>query len=200
MLTSTACSLPTFPVYGNSRPKSEFYCRIIVRYMIFYARYFALIRDNSHKCLYPSFLYINRSIPPADKRRRASACCALFFALRRYHKMHFRLCGMKGRPERGIRFYGTAQPFRHICPNHSFGEWPSAHGHKKSPRSIQGLGALRISGVPAMAAPILCDKNCLSPIFAIERAVLHSFGEEIGRACVGKECLRLCRSRWSPYH
>ena len=23
---------------------------------------------------------------------------------------------------------------------------------------------------------------------------------EIGRACVGKECLRLCRSRWSPYH
>ena len=28
-----------------------------------------------------------------------------------------------------------------------------------------------------MAAPILCDKNCLSPIFAIERAVLHGFGE-----------------------
>ena len=24
--------------------------------------------------------------------------------------------------------------------------------------------------------------------------------EEIGRASVGKECLRLCRSRWSPYH
>ena len=23
---------------------------------------------------------------------------------------------------------------------------------------------------------------------------------EIGRARVGKECLRLCRSRWSPYH
>ena len=23
---------------------------------------------------------------------------------------------------------------------------------------------------------------------------------EIGRASVGKECLRLCRSRWSPYH
>ena len=24
--------------------------------------------------------------------------------------------------------------------------------------------------------------------------------EQIGRARVGKECLRLCRSRWSPYH
>ena len=24
--------------------------------------------------------------------------------------------------------------------------------------------------------------------------------EEIGRACVGKECTVLCRSRWSPYH
>ena len=24
--------------------------------------------------------------------------------------------------------------------------------------------------------------------------------DEIGRRRVGKECLRLCRSRWSPYH
>ena len=29
----------------------------------------------------------------------------------------------------------------------------------------------------------------------------RNFGkEEIGRASVGKECVRLCRSRWSPYH
>ena len=26
------------------------------------------------------------------------------------------------------------------------------------------------------------------------------FFEEIGRASVGKECVRRCRSRWSPYH
>ena len=26
------------------------------------------------------------------------------------------------------------------------------------------------------------------------------FLNQIGRARVGKECLRLCRSRWSPYH
>ena len=25
-------------------------------------------------------------------------------------------------------------------------------------------------------------------------------GEKIGRASVGKECVRRCRSRWSPYH
>ena len=24
--------------------------------------------------------------------------------------------------------------------------------------------------------------------------------DEIGRASVGKECVRRCRSRWSPYH
>ena len=24
--------------------------------------------------------------------------------------------------------------------------------------------------------------------------------EQIGRASVGKECVRRCRSRWSPYH
>ena len=24
--------------------------------------------------------------------------------------------------------------------------------------------------------------------------------EKIGRASVGKECVRRCRSRWSPYH
>ena len=28
--------------------------------------------------------------------------------------------------------------------------------------------------------------------------VLDDF--EIGRASVGKECVRRCRSRWSPYH
>ena len=28
----------------------------------------------------------------------------------------------------------------------------------------------------------------------------YYFCEEIGRASVGKECVRRCRSRWSPYH
>src|SRR3546814_14068700 len=34
------------------------------------------------------------------------------------------------------------------------------------------------------------------------RADLSGVGEadEIGRACVGKECVSTCRSRWSPYH
>ena len=29
---------------------------------------------------------------------------------------------------------------------------------------------------------------------------MASTEEEIGRASVGKECVRRCRSRWSPYH
>ena len=29
---------------------------------------------------------------------------------------------------------------------------------------------------------------------------LKAGDQEIGRASVGKECVRRCRSRWSPYH
>ena len=29
---------------------------------------------------------------------------------------------------------------------------------------------------------------------------IEVMGRKIGRASLGKECLRLCRSRWSPYH
>lgn len=82
------------------------------------SRLFVTIRTNA----YIRHFYI--SIVRFCQRINASArrLVAHFFALRRYHKMHFRLCGMKDRPARGTRFYGTAQPFRHICPNHSFGE------------------------------------------------------------------------------
>ena len=30
--------------------------------------------------------------------------------------------------------------------------------------------------------------------------VVARAAEQIGRACVGKECQSTCRSRWSPYH
>ena len=35
--------------------------------------------------------------------------------------------------------------------------------------------------------------------FAASKAFLADVAE-IGRASVGKECVRRCRSRWSPYH
>ena len=31
-------------------------------------------------------------------------------------------------------------------------------------------------------------------------AIIKIFKDQIGRASVGKECVRRCRSRWSPYH
>ena len=36
----------------------------------------------------------------------------------------------------------------------------------------------------------------------VKRALtdLEQHGYQIGRASVGKECVRRCRSRWSPYH
>ena len=35
---------------------------------------------------------------------------------------------------------------------------------------------------------------------ALVREKIVDYRAKIGRARVGKECLRLCRSRWSPYH
>ena len=41
----------------------------------------------------------------------------------------------------------------------------------------------------------------IEPIrFAVENGLNFLQGNEIGERRVGKECLRLCRSRWSPYH
>ena len=40
-------------------------------------------------------------------------------------------------------------------------------------------------------------------VFIIRKDIFEEFEEVIGRSeerRVGKECLRLCRSRWSPYH
>ena len=37
-------------------------------------------------------------------------------------------------------------------------------------------------------------------IVAATLLIVLPLGVEIGRASVGKECVRRCRSRWSPYH
>ena len=37
-------------------------------------------------------------------------------------------------------------------------------------------------------------------LFKFENINIPKPNFKIGRARVGKECLRLCRSRWSPYH
>ena len=38
----------------------------------------------------------------------------------------------------------------------------------------------------------------VEPQFFIDQGL--EYKEKIGRASVGKECVRRCRSRWSPYH
>ena len=43
-------------------------------------------------------------------------------------------------------------------------------------------------------------KICLLPGDGIGVEIVDAAVEEIGRASVGKECVRRCRSRWSPYH
>ena len=37
-------------------------------------------------------------------------------------------------------------------------------------------------------------------VFSDDRAARAAMLAQIGRACVGKECIPPCRSRWSPYH
>ena len=63
---------------------------------------------------------------------------------------------------------------------------------------------ITVSGVgpkAACRALTLAISDIAAAIDHGDTAVLKSLpGIEIGRASVGKECLRLCRSRWSPYH
>ena len=49
------------------------------------------------------------------------------------------------------------------------------------------------------ATGIICDDE-LSPAQLGNLQDALDTKVKIGRASVGKECLRLCRSRWSPYH
>ena len=43
------------------------------------------------------------------------------------------------------------------------------------------------------------DKSAIAALKEMGHEVVEQF-YEIGRASVGKECVRRCRSRWSPYH
>ena len=58
----------------------------------------------------------------------------------------------------------------------------------------------------AGAVMILLAFVPLARITGMETAIAGMFekiifeDDEIGRASVGKECVRRCRSRWSPYH
>ena len=44
------------------------------------------------------------------------------------------------------------------------------------------------------------EKNAEEYVVGFREAVGDLIDVEIGERRVGKECLRLCRSRWSPYH
>ena len=44
------------------------------------------------------------------------------------------------------------------------------------------------------------DSECLWSTTSCNAYVAALKELQIGRRRVGKECLRLCRSRWSPYH
>ena len=65
---------------------------------------------------------------------------------------------------------------------------------------IQGIGIVfRIGGPSFGVALKIQDTAQVTGIAAVEiLGLVHMARSEERR--VGKECLRLCRSRWSPYH
>ena len=73
---------------------------------------------------------------------------------------------------------------------------PDLHMHSvysdgtDTPRAL--LQRVRAAGLDIFA---LTDHDTAQGCAAV-RALL----EQIGRASVGKECIAVCRSRWSPYH
>ena len=62
-----------------------------------------------------------------------------------------------------------------------------------------GTEALWLGGIPAFKW--LFDKTVFKS-FGLDSKIdpRNLKNMEIGRASVGKECVRRCRSRWSPYH
>ena len=63
---------------------------------------------------------------------------------------------------------------------------------------------------PEMKVIVTTDIHTTDPFYngakEIKEAYMRLYGFDYKKACrseerrVGKECLRLCRSRWSPYH
>ena len=66
---------------------------------------------------------------------------------------------------------------------------------------FEALRVPSISGITFSGGDPLFPNN-RSEIFRLIKKIKSELPEktEIGRASVGKECVRRCRSRWSPYH
>ena len=68
-----------------------------------------------------------------------------------------------------------------------FGEVTSTFGHEDSDEIVEEM----VKSV----THALMESDHVDDVFAEDNVI-----RQIGRRRVGKECLRLCRSRWSPYH
>src|SRR3546814_5556422 len=55
-----------------------------------------------------------------------------------------------------------------------------------------------VMSMPPSLAPTLMQLDIMGALDIGLISVIFAF--QIGRACVGKECVSTCRSRWSPYH
>ena len=62
------------------------------------------------------------------------------------------------------------------------------------------IGLLFMMASAAMLALLICMRAAVVCCVACPISVAAGSVIKIGRASVGKECVRRCRSRWSPYH
>ena len=70
----------------------------------------------------------------------------------------------------------------------------------KGAMRVMGLNKRKTGGFDVPAAQAARDLGIDLPAAALTDSAVTGFADRSEERRVGKECLRLCRSRWSPYH
>ena len=89
----------------------------------------------------------------------------------------------------------------HTSANHSSQAPLIAHARSVGARNLHGFGlinAVSATVTPAQAAKLAADPS-VARIFP-DLPVTAGPSERSEERRVGKECIAVCRSRWSPYH
>ena len=107
----------------------------------------------------------------------------------------------------GLRDLDISEPWKLVVSRPRRGGGRGLVGTGRGPRESSVLGPYKVRGgenhtgakEPGAQRPEAAPRQCLRPA-PFRRGLLPLFPPRSEERRVGKECLRLCRSRWSPYH
>ena len=125
--------------------------------------------------------------------------------------------GFRDSPETALRLHGIVRSKYHHNKwiQNQAGKWVEVHPFGEQISETATAGATSSANIGTVVSPHLAigrrnigvkatqdrqanqaqkHPNCLK-LYSLKTKTV-----QIGRRRVGKECLRLCRSRWSPYH